>query len=213
MLTWILGVVFGVLAVPLALALPHVWPGFTGGDHLRVFLLGALGGGLATVVVLRKAPFLAVLEHELTHMVVAVLHLRLPLSLNAGKDGGEVTYTGDSAFLIRLAPYVLPTFTLALLGLSAVVDGPYQTTLRAIIGVTWGYHVVTMVEETRPNQPDLKTGGRVPAFLGVFGLGLLFYVGSALWAVEDFGLCRAWLVHGVQTARHLVSSAVALAVG
>lgn len=213
MLTWILGLLFGVLAVPLALALPKVWPGFTGGDHLHVFLYGALGGAAATVVVLRKAPFLAVLEHELTHMVVAVLHLRLPLSLNAGKEGGEVTYTGDSAFLIRLAPYVLPTFTLALLALSPIIAGPHQATLRAIIGVTWGYHVVTTFQETRPNQPDLKTGGRVPAFLGVAGLGLFFYVGSALWAVEDFGLCRTWLVQGVATARQLVSSAVALAVG
>lgn len=213
MLTWILGVVFGLLAVPLALAVPQVWSAFLGGDHLRTFALGALGGGLATVVVIRKAPFLAVLEHELTHMVVALLHLRLPLSLNAGKEGGEVTYTGDSAFLIRLAPYVLPTFTIALLALSPAIASPHQTALRAAIGVTWGYHVVTTLEETRPNQPDLKTGGRVPAFLGVAGLGLLFYVGSALWAVDDFGLCRTWLERGVQTARHLVSGAVSLAVG
>lgn len=213
MLTWILGVIFGVLAIPLALALPHMWPAFAGGDHVRLFVYGAGGGAAVTLLILRKAPFLAVLEHELTHMVVALLHLRLPLSLNAGKEGGEVTYTGDSAFLIRLAPYVLPTFTLALLGLAPFIASPHQDTLRAAIGATWGYHLVTTLHETRPSQPDLQTGGRVPAFLAVAGLGLLFFAGSALWAADDFGLCKAWLARGVDTAQHLVHRAVALAVG
>jgi hypothetical protein len=208
MMTWIFGLLFGVLAVPLALALPRVWPAFAEADHLRTFAAGAAGGALVTVVVLRKAPFLAVLEHELTHMLVALLHLRLPLSLNAGKDGGEVTYTGDSAFLIRLAPYVLPTFTLLALGLTPIVAEPHQQALRVAAGVTWGYHVATAFAEIRPHQPDLKTGGRVPAFLAVAGLGLLFYVGTALWGAGDFDLVRTWLDESVRAGRRLVTLAV-----
>jgi len=208
MLTWVAGLLFGLAAVPLALALPEVWPAFRAGAHLQPFLLGAGAGAVATLLVLRFAPMLAVLEHELTHMLVALLHLRLPLSLNAAREGGEVTYTGDSAFLIRLAPYVLPTFTLLLLALLPAVATAHQTTLRALVGLTWGFHVTTALQETRPHQPDLKTGGRIPAFLGVAGLGLFFYAGTALWGARDFGLVQEWLSRALRAGVRLWDLAV-----
>ncbi len=207
MFAWILGLLFGLAAIPLAIALPHTFSAAHGAPFATMFGMGAAGGAVLTVLIMRKAPMLAVLEHEMTHLLVALLHLRLPESLNAGKEGGEVTYSGNSAFLIRLAPYVLPTFTLMLLGASPFVAPAHQNALRALIGVTWGYHVTTALYETRPAQPDLQAGVRVPALLAVAGLGLLLYTGSALWAVRDFGLCREWVVEAGHAALRLANLA------
>lgn len=207
MFRWTLALLLGLSAIPLAMALPHAWGFAHGAPFASTFALGAAGGAALTVLILRKAPMLAVLEHEMTHLLVALLHLRLPESLQAGKDGGEVVYSGDSAFLIRLAPYVLPTFTLLLLGLSPFVAPEHQGALRTVVGVTWGYHVTTALYETRPRQPDLQAGGRVPALMAVAGLSLLLYTGSALWAVRDFGLCRDWVHEAGRVAVRLASLA------
>lgn len=194
-----------VLGVPLSLALPRVWPLFAG-DGDFVLFAGAAGGGAAlTLLVLRFVPVLAVLEHELTHMLVALLHLRRPLSLSAGARDGEVTYTGQSAMLIRLAPYVLPTFTLGLLFAAPLFAAAHHRTHVLLCGLTWGFHVTTLLEEARPHQPDLKEGGLVRSFMALLGLGVLFYCGAALWAVGDFDLVRSWVRAALDEARGLAA--------
>ncbi|MFZ4734795.1 MAG: hypothetical protein ACOYM9_02560 [Bradymonadia bacterium] len=194
-----------LLGVPLSLALPRVWPLFAGDGDFVVFA-GAAGGGAAlTLLVLRFVPVLAVLEHELTHMLVALLHLRRPLSLSAGARDGEVTYTGQSAMLIRLAPYVLPTFTLGLLLAAPLFAAAHHRTHVLLCGVTWGFHVTTLLEEARPHQPDLKEGGLVRSFVALLGLGVLFYCGAALWAVGDFDLVRTWVRAALDEARGLAA--------
>jgi len=197
-LLWaILGVVVGV---PLAVAVPEVWPLLRGDADALPFGGAALVGAVLTVLVLKFVPVFAVLEHELTHMVVAVLHLRRPLSLSAGAREGEVTYTGESAFLIRLAPYVLPSVTLALLLAEPLFAAAHQRTHVMLCGATWGYHVTTLLEEARPHQPDLREGGVVRSFIALFGLGVVFYCGAALWAIGGFDLVETWGRAGLDEA-------------
>jgi len=201
-LLWaILGVLVGV---PLALAAPDVWPLVQGDADAWPFGGAALMGAALTVLVLKFVPVFAVLEHELTHMLVAILHLRRPLSLSAGAREGEVTYTGESAFLIRLAPYVLPTVTLALLFAEPLFASTHQRTHVLLCGATWGYHVTTLLEEARPHQPDLREGGLVRSFIALLGLGVVFYGGAALWAIGDFDLVETWGRAGLDEAARVL---------
>ncbi len=55
MFAWILGLLFGLAAVPLALALPQTFSALHGAPFAAVFGMGAAGGVLLTVLILRKA--------------------------------------------------------------------------------------------------------------------------------------------------------------
>ena len=54
--------------------------------------------------------FLSILEHELTHMVFAILTFHSPHDINVQRGvGGNFIYTGHGNWLIYIAPYFFPT--------------------------------------------------------------------------------------------------------
>lgn len=189
---WIIAVVSVCVAVPLGWALVGIWPAWWAAPSAQTFALAALAGAGAGWAIHRYVPMLAVLEHELTHLLVAVLLLRRPISIGAGPGGGETVYTGRGSALIRLAPYVLPTFTFLGLALAPVVRSRYETGLVVTLGVTWGFHVLTGVVESHPRQPDLRRGGLLASYLAVVGLSVVLYPLAALASVGGWPLVRRW---------------------
>src|SRR5512146_2599417 len=84
-------------------------------DAPYVFLAGGLVY-LTVHLLFRKPIFTYVIGHELTHALFAMLFGGSVKSLSAGERGGRVTVT-KSNFMITLAPYFFPLYTvLALLG-------------------------------------------------------------------------------------------------
>lgn len=201
---WVLALLSVAAAVPLGWALGEVWGPWTEAPYARPFVYGALGGVAGAWLVGRLAPMLAILEHELTHLLVALLLLRRPLRISADGRGGETVYEGRGSTLIRLAPYVLPTFTLLALPLASWVHPAQRVAFVVVLGVTWGFHVYTGVAEAHPSQPDLARGGRLPSYLAVLGLSTLFYPGSALAAVGGWPLVSRWLDLGYGRALNWV---------
>ena len=84
----------------------------TNADVLLVFFL-PFG---ATAVLFLFMPmlagsFFAIMEHELTHMLFAVLTFHKPRGLDVNQDvGGSFSFEGKGNWLIALAPYFFPTF-------------------------------------------------------------------------------------------------------
>jgi hypothetical protein len=206
----VLSVIVGLLClaatVPLAMALPQMVAQASTQSGLQPFGLGVGLGLVGTLVVYKKLPILPVLEHELTHLAAALLLFRQPLSLSAGKGRGEVVYTGRGSVIIRLAPYVVPTFTIVLLCIGPFIADHYQRSFLVLLGSTWAFHVLTALEETRPYQPDLREGGLFVSFCAVIFLDLVFYFGTALWSVGGASLVVDWLSLSLVALRELTGA-------
>lgn len=166
---------------------------------------GAVAGLLVGWFLERRVPFLPILEHELTHLLVALALFRKPRHLRVAESDGEVVYDGRGSTFIRLAPYAVPTLTLVALAFSPLVAAAWRPEYALLLGLTWGYHVFTSLSETRPHQPDLREGGVIPSFVAVATMGSVLFTLAALAAVGRTPMLERWFDHGYARARTLAS--------
>ena len=105
-----------------------------------------------------------VFAHELTHALWAVMTGHKVGKIRIGSDSGHVE-TAGSNFLVRLAPYFFPFYSLVLLGAWAATAlfvpelAGYRGWLFAGLGFTYAFHVLLTVHSLRGGQSDLKAEG------------------------------------------------------
>ena len=131
--------------------------------------------------------YLETLEHELTHLLIGLLFLKIPVGIRvSAHEGGEVRQIGFGSTgqtWVTLAPYFFPTISLFVLIIAYFVDLNPKTFL-AILGWTTAFHLVTNWSETSFRQPDLKKAGILKTLLILPVMNLLSY-GSILGFVAD----------------------------
>lgn len=156
--------------------------------------------GIATLLLLRVLAqmlftrvkdffaFLDTLEHELTHALVATLFLQPPKSLKATQTQGGEVVLNRSNFLIALAPYSLPLWSLLFWGISLVAP---STSASPWIFGTWFFATNFMIRqfmEIRTYQTDLKEIGFLPSLVfailcqSFFFASLLSYSVTQSWS-------------------------------
>lgn len=127
-----------------------------------------MAAGVAAGVVLARLKFknlewLKTFSHELTHALTGMFLLRRIVSLRADERQGAVRYTsGKTDFIVSLAPYCIPVFTLLALlvwslvaSKSAVASGSLAA-LDVLVGFTAGFHAVCFAEQTGKHQTDIN---------------------------------------------------------
>lgn len=123
--------------------------------------------------------FLSILEHELTHMVFAILTFHSPHDINVQRGvGGNFIYTGNGNWLISIAPYFFPTSSVLviLLGLFYFFMGQILPPhYWAILGVMTGYHLISTLDEIHLGQTDFKAAGYLFSILFLPAANLIFY--------------------------------------
>lgn len=164
---------------------------------LNSFLLLWFFAPLMTVIVVwflipgLNGSFLAILEHELTHMLFAVLtgHKPKSISVHQGK-GGSFAFEGKGNWLIFLSPYFFPTFAFIVM-LAGVVyalwDVPLPKLYWSVLGVMGGYHIASNIMEMHPAQTDFKKAGYLFSFLflptaNLITWGVLFMYARFGWS-------------------------------
>lgn len=149
--------------------------------------------------------FACTLEHELTHAIVGLPFLFIPLSVSVtASNGGHVRQRwigpawlyplyGFGRLLSGLAPYFLPTVSYLLIGCSFFLMRPQARWLDATLGFATSFHVVSAWSETGYRQPDIREAGLVfsTVFLPVANLiafgGVLAHVtGGAKGCTQYF---------------------------
>jgi len=150
-------------------------------EEVVFFLLGLVVYFLLYVIALEGSiDFLETLEHELTHAAASIMLFRMPSKLvvdleSGSRKVGEVKTTAG-CFLVFLAPYFLPLFTLPLLLLKPIVPPPFDKIIDFLIGFTLAFHYVRVIKNLHGEQSDItKTGTIFSAVVLVF-LNLVFLV-------------------------------------
>jgi len=180
------------------IAVPFLFYGF-GGEMLQIFgkislkdsrwLAFLLGLAIffpclfvAKRLFLSAWNYLETLEHELTHLLIGLLFLKIPVGIRvSAHEGGEVRQIGFGSTgqtWVALAPYFFPTISLFVLIFAYFIDLNPKTFL-AVLGWTTAFHLVTNWSETSFRQPDLQKAGTLKTLLILPVMNLISY-GSIL---------------------------------
>jgi hypothetical protein len=174
----------------------------------------AAGTAIGVVVcrpLLRRLPVLETFEHELTHAVAALCLLRRVRRFRVTwRQGGCVEHDPGSRLgddLIGLAPYMVPTATLAAALFTPLVAPAARPWFLGAAGVTFGYHLVSTVREVRASftrrgfrpprarrdvQTDIGQRGLVYSSAFILAGFLLFHGITAALLADGYGGVRIW---------------------
>lgn len=162
----------------------------------------AFGGGFALWIIifllLPRPMWTYVLAHELTHALWALLRGASVRNISIKRDTGSVTVS-KSDFLITLAPYFFPLYTVVviavyyLLSMFVAVE-PYELFWLGLVGFTWGFHFSFTITTLLQSQSDIRECGRLFSYAVIYLFNVL---GIALWIVMVSTITVGDLGHAV----------------
>jgi len=147
-----------------------------------------------------------ILAHELTHALWGVMMGARISRIRVKADHGSVVLSKTN-FLITLAPYFFPLYTvlviLVYLILSLFYDLQSYTLLwLGLVGFTWAFHITFTVNALLQRQTDIQQQGRIFSYVFIYlanVLGVCIWVvlvtmpdGSDLLDVLEMRTIRAW---------------------
>ena len=125
-----------------------------------------------------------VLGHELTHALWAWIMGAQVKNVRVTKTGGSVTVSKTN-FLITLAPYFFPFYTLCVIGVHFIIEIFYDQEIYApfwlgLVGLTWGFHLTFTLSMLKQHQPDIHEHGSLFSYSFIYLMNIL---GICLWVV------------------------------
>ena len=138
--------------------------------------LGFIGGLLLLLFVPRPIRTY-VLGHELTHALWGLLMGARIGKIKVSKQGGHVELSKTN-FLISLAPYFFPFYTVIVIAIYYFVSlfisvDPYHKLFLSLVGITWAFHFYFTIQMVMTRQPDIKQNGRLFSFIIIYNLNLI----------------------------------------
>lgn len=131
------------------------------------------------------------IEHELTHSLFAILTFHTILDFYATNGrGGFMRYVGGAGggnWLITIAPYFFPTFSMIIIGLIYFSQPKFYPLLVGLLGYSVVYHIHSTYKETEIKQPDIQNVGLPFSFLFLPSANLLAMIGI-LSAIPNDGI-------------------------
>ncbi len=132
-------------------------------DEFQFFVGGAVAWLVAFFVVPRPL-VIYVFGHELTHALWVWAQGGEVSAFKVGREGGYII-ADRRDFLVSLAPYFFPIYSLAVIGIYAAAGWyypevwHYRRWLFAALGVTWGFHLSFTCWMIPKQQTDLLLHG------------------------------------------------------
>lgn len=162
---------------------------------------------------------LYVFGHELTHAIWVWIMGGRVSRFHVSRDGGHIV-TDRSNFLISLAPYFFPIYSILLIVLYGVAGlfweiTPYAWVLYGLIGVTWAFHLTFTCVMIPKGQTDLTEHGvffslTVIYLMNLALISLLLIVASP--EVSFKGFANEWIWNAAEFSQRL-SLALRILVG
>ena len=131
--------------------------------------------------------YLQTLEHELAHLLIGLLFLKIPVGFRvSAHEGGEVRQIGlgtTGQTWVSLAPYFFPTVSLFVVIVAYFADLDTKI-LLGVLGWTTAFHLVTNWAETSFRQPDLQKAGILKTLLILPVMNLICYGAVLAFVIE-----------------------------
>ena len=134
-----------------------------------MFLLGTIFFFILHFILSNKLQYFSTFEHELTHNIWALLFFKKPRGFHVNTDGsGLFEWSGSTGLLskvfILLSPYYFPTITMFLIILSLIIKDKFISIYFLVIGMSFGYHIVSSIKEMHLVQTDITENGNFTSF-------------------------------------------------
>ncbi len=168
----VLNRLLGLLKWPVALAALIFLPGLVYALYFVIrgivanpgncvpFLIGAGAYGAVYIGFAgRRVGFWTILEHELTHVLFALATFHRVVGFSAMRAGGHVRYIGSGNWLIAIAPYFFPLFTLVVIAVLTLLPPRHLAVGAGVLGASVAHHVLSTWSETHRHQTDLRETG------------------------------------------------------
>lgn len=140
-----------------------------------MFLLGFLSYIVIHVLFYRPI-ILHVFGHEITHALVNWIFGGKLKSLQVSEKGGSVSVDKNN-FIITLAPYFFPIYTLLVLLVYFIVDIKYVGYIIFLIGFTLAFHLALTFHSLKEKQSDFKEYGFI------FSLSFIFFMNMVILSI------------------------------
>jgi hypothetical protein len=141
--------------------------------------------GLLLLLILPSPVRTYVLGHELTHALWGLCMGARVGKINVTKNGGHVELSKTN-FLITLAPYFFPFYTILLIALYALGNlfinlQPYHNLFLFLVGATWAFHLhFTLHMLANRHQPDITEQGRLFSYTIIYCFNLFTLI---IWMI------------------------------
>ncbi len=120
------------------------------------------------------------IEHELTHTLFALLTFHKIVDFKATDSfGGHMQFSGVGGgnWLITIAPYFFPTFSMIIIGFIYLAQSQYYPILITLLGYSIVYHIHSTYMETSSQQPDIEEVGLTFSLLFLPAANLFALIG------------------------------------
>ncbi len=184
----------GLLLLPVCVVVSHVLWGLlqaAARTESAVFLplpaLALLAGfvlWLALFMLFPRPVRSYILAHELTHALWGLLMGASIARIRVKADHGSVVLSKTN-FLITLAPYFFPLYTVLVIGLYYLLVLFYPVERfhlfwLGLVGLTWGFHLTFTVSALLQHQSDIRDQGHLFAYAVIYLANVL---GICLWVI------------------------------
>lgn len=191
--------IIGVLAIPVAYASTKAF-------YNNIILIKEVATGLHYFVwgilsymilhlLLYKPTYLYVLGHEAVHAGVAWIFGGKIKSFKVSKEGGSVG-TDKTNFIIELAPYFFPIYTIIITLIYFVVSRSFKvdsSTFLFLIGFSLAFHIIATIEIMKVKQPDIVKSGYVFSVVMVYIVNIIVMATIFSLAFEGFSVNNFFL--------------------
>jgi len=142
-----------------------------------------------------KPTYMYVLGHEAVHAGMAWIFGGKIKSFKVSDKGGSVK-TDKTNFIIELAPYFFPIYTVAITLIYFVVSQSYPVNgsiFLFLIGFTLSFHIVATVEIMKVKQPDIVKSGYMFSIAFVYIVNIIVISTIFGLVFPGFGLNKFFL--------------------
>ena len=165
-----------------------------------MFLLGMIFFIILHLILANKLQYFSTFEHELTHNIWALFFFKKPRGFHVNTDGsGLFEWSGSTGLLskvfILLSPYFFPTITMFLIILSLIIKDEFISIYFLVIGLSFGYHIVSSIKEMHLGQTDITENGYFTSFNIIILMSLIMnglvisFINNGLKGISEFFTC------------------------
>ena len=162
-----------------------------------MFLLGTIAFLILYFLFSNKLQYFSTFKHELTHNIWALLFFKKPRGFHVNTDGsGLFEWSGSSGLLskifILLSPYFFPTITMFLILFSPIIKDRFISVYFLVIGMSFGYHIVSAIKEIHLGQTDITENGYFTSFNIIVLMNLIMnglviaFVNNGAYGIGEF---------------------------